>query len=70
MAKRQKTSDELAIQAKAKEFVRKAKPLLNQLSKCRDDLRSLVSEYEEIAESSDEAFDALERAVDSMSRFI
>lgn len=51
-------------------FIKKAERIKAKLSKDRDDLRDLMSEYEDILTSANEAESALMSAVDSLSELL
>lgn len=52
-----------------RDFAKKARRIVDRIAKNRDDLRSLLSEYTEILESTEDAHDEFERALDTLSQF-
>lgn len=58
------------IKKAARDFAKKAGPIIKRLQKDRDDLRDLVSEYIDILETVNDGIESVNYGVDTISQLI
>lgn len=63
-------TDEKKLRASFTAFDKQAKDIIERIAKERDRLRALLSEYEDILQSADNANDDFEEALDRLSQFL
>ena len=60
----------LSCAKELKDFHAKAKKLITEIAAKRDELRSLIADYEDILERTDDAHEQFESALDTLSELI